>query len=135
MNVRAHRVVWEMFNGEIPLNYVVDHFDRDISNNHIDNLRIILNRDNCQNRKIHPNNTSGVTGVHLKSNGRKSHYWCAQWMGIDNIKKVVNFSVEKFGYEEAFRLAVEAREKAIQDLNDNGMCYTANHGKGYNDAN
>ena len=54
---------------------------------------------------------------------------CLRW-----IRPAAN-NRDKFGYDGAFRLAVEAREKAIQYLNDIGMCYTDNHGKECNDTN
>ena len=129
LNVRAHRIVWEMFHGAIPDGMVVDHFDRDVGNNRIVNLRVVTNRDNCQNRRTHPLNKSGVIGVHLKNNGRGSYYWCAQWMTVDGRKKVVNFSVASHGEDEAFRLACETRQLAIEKLNADGCSYTNHHGK------
>ena len=38
--LRLHREVWKYHNGEIPKGCVIDHIDRDVSNNQIENLRL-----------------------------------------------------------------------------------------------
>ena len=53
--IRLHRVIWEMHNGPIPDGLVIDHIDRDISNNRIENLRAVTikqNSHNCNQRGI-----------------------------------------------------------------------------------
>lgn len=45
-----HRIVWEMHNGEIPEGLMVDHKDRNKTNNCIDNLRLASNSQNQKNR-------------------------------------------------------------------------------------
>lgn len=37
-NYLVHRLVWQVFNGEIPDDYVVHHIDGNPQNNHLDNL-------------------------------------------------------------------------------------------------
>ena len=49
--VRAHKVVWELHNGQIPEGMTVDHIDRNPSNNKIDNLRLATPSAQCHNRK------------------------------------------------------------------------------------
>lgn len=45
----VHRVIWQMFNGEIPEKMVIDHIDGNTMNNKIENLRLCTNTQNAQN--------------------------------------------------------------------------------------
>lgn len=66
---RAHRVIWEMFNGPIPEGMLVDHIDRDVYNNRIENLRLVTRQQNNANTGKKPN-TSGLPKGVTKSNSR-----------------------------------------------------------------
>lgn len=44
----VHRLVYEMFKGEIPENKQIDHIDGNTSNNHVDNLQLLTPRKNMQ---------------------------------------------------------------------------------------
>lgn len=48
---QVHRVIFQIFHGEIPDGYLVDHIDGNRGNNHIDNLRLATHRDNTVNSK------------------------------------------------------------------------------------
>ncbi|MGI8495801.1 MAG: AP2/ERF family transcription factor [Pyrinomonadaceae bacterium] len=68
-------------------------------------LREIQNSPEAQNplKKMMKNNTSGITGVR-----RGKTAWSATW--VENGKQVHrSFAVEKFGEDQAFRLACQAR--------------------------
>jgi len=58
---RAHRVAFLLMNGEFPL--VVDHINRDRSDNKWDNLREASHQENCFNRSLDTRNRTGITGV------------------------------------------------------------------------
>lgn len=58
----THRIVWVMFNGDIPKEIQIDHINGDASDNRIENLRMATNTQNCQNRRIRPTN-SGIRNV------------------------------------------------------------------------
>jgi hypothetical protein len=47
----VHRIIWQMFNGEIPKNIQIDHIDGNPANNRIENLRLVTNQQNAMNRK------------------------------------------------------------------------------------
>ena len=66
-------------------------------------------------------NRSGVVGVrlHLQKDVRGDYeyhywYWVAQWTDGHGRRKTKSFSCHTYGDEEAFRLAVEAREKGVR---------------------
>lgn len=44
-----HRAVWEYYNGSVPAGMVIDHIDRDSSNNQIENLRAVTLSENSRN--------------------------------------------------------------------------------------
>ena len=67
---QASRIAWLWYTGEWPKEEI-DHKDGNTCNNRFLNLRPASRADNCQNRGIHRNNTSGVKGVSFyKRNGK-----------------------------------------------------------------
>jgi hypothetical protein len=58
----AHRLVWVLFNKDIPLDKQIDHIDRDKSNNKIENLRLVDYVANALNKPCKQSNT-GIRGV------------------------------------------------------------------------
>lgn len=121
---KVHRIVWELSYGKIPDNWIVDHLDGNPLNNLIENLRIVPAQYNCQNRGKSKNNTSGVTGVSYRSD---YNCYTASWNFSDKVRSK-SFSVNKYGNEEAFRLACEYRAQKIRELNEQGAGYTERHG-------
>tara|TARA_R110000868_G_C10534448_1_gene734340 strand:- start:41 stop:529 length:489 start_codon:yes stop_codon:yes gene_type:complete len=57
----AHRFIYLMFYGYMPK--VIDHIDRNPSNNKIENLREVTQSQNLCNKSIQSNNKSGIKGV------------------------------------------------------------------------
>lgn len=129
---KAHRVIWELFNGVIPGGMQIDHFDGNSLNNNINNLRMVTNKTNARSQKFRSTNTSKVCGVGLLVNKKKSgenRYWKAQWNDLDGKRTAKCFSIATYGDEDAFRLACAYREKMIAELNAQGAGYTDTHGK------
>lgn len=58
-----HRIIYEMFHGEMPDGCEIDHADGDPSNNDINNLRLCSHRENMINHKLRRDSSTGVTGV------------------------------------------------------------------------
>lgn len=58
----VHRIVWALHTGRVPIG-LVDHKDRDTSNNHPDNLREVSGGENNANSARSSRNTTGVKGL------------------------------------------------------------------------
>ncbi len=61
----------------------------------------------------------GVSGASPKAEADKRWFWVASWMLPDGRAKRVKFSVEKYGEEAAFKMAVKARRNAIREMPGN----------------
>ena len=66
---KAHRFVWEAFNGKIPDDMTIDHIDGDKCNNDLRNLRLMTREDNTSiaNRQVSDNDIKSIK--YLKSLG------------------------------------------------------------------
>lgn len=58
----VHRIVWETFNGEIPVGMEIDHIDTNRSNNALSNLRLATHRQNCNNKQTLINKRASMLG-------------------------------------------------------------------------
>lgn len=70
---RAHRIIWEMFNGPIPEGMQIDHVNHIRCDNRLVNLGLVTHKENGRNVSRQKNNTSGITGVHWDKNRSKWH--------------------------------------------------------------
>lgn len=120
---KAHRIIWFMFNNEIPSNMIIDHVDRNRQNNKILNLRLSTWEDNTRNASKSVKNSSGITGV-----SRQGNYWRANWNENGKTKGKL-FSINIYGEDKAFDLAVKYRESMIDLLKLKGIYYAETHGK------
>jgi uncharacterized protein YkuJ len=98
----AHRLAWLYVYGEYP--NIIDHIDRDVTNNRIENLRNVDNYTNRKNQKVFKNNTSKVTGVCYVKNENK---WMARIS--ENGKRILLGKFEN--KEDAIKARFEAEEK------------------------
>jgi len=129
------RIIYQMYYGDLTPEYEVDHIDRDKLNNHITNLRKVLQEVNKRNKTKQKNAGSDNTGVCLN---RKHHpaphqdkysdYYVARWYDADGVLRGKHFRIDKLGAEEAYRQAVEYRAKMIEQLNQQGLNYSDTHG-------
>jgi len=85
----------------------VDHIDRDRLNNQRCNLRIASFRAQLINRGMQKNNKSKNKWVSYDEKGKR---WRALWQEEEGKRITKSFALMKFGYDEAKRLAIEARE-------------------------
>lgn len=109
---------------------VIDHVDRNTSNNRIDNLRLVSERLNARNKsQRRDGNTTGVTGVSVRVCPSGFTSYEAHWKNLDGTNGRKSFSTRKYGEEEAFRLACQVREEAIKHLNEQWAGYAESHGE------
>lgn len=92
----AHRLAWLYVHGEFPKG-MIDHINRDKSDNRIENLREVTRAQNAMNSKMNVKNSSGYKGVFF-------HRGRQEWRAQINIRnRVVN--IGKFASAEAAHLA------------------------------
>lgn len=125
-SIAVHRIVWAL-HFPISEDKVIDHIDGNPWNNKIENLRAVDMKTNSRNMKKRVTNISGVTGVHFKRNTSGHTLWTAIWREENSKNKSKSFAVEKYGYDEAFRLACEFRKNKIEELRARGFGYTDRH--------
>lgn len=82
----GHRVAWLLTHKEWP-NGKIDHINGIVSDNRIENLRIVTDQENARNRKQHSGNSSSVTGVYWNKRAKKwQSYICVngkqKYLGI-----------------------------------------------------
>ena len=96
-NYVAHRICARMAGFDFSESDEIDHIDGDGLNNKEENLRVVSNIENGKNRRLYSANSSGVSGVHMKTNGK----WQAR----------INHEGERIslGTFERKDLAIEAR--------------------------
>ena len=125
----CHRIVWELFNGEIPDGMIIDHIDQNPLNNKIENLRCVTNQINLRNKGKYLNSSTGITGVCIWTCPRNNDvYATAQWQGIEGNRRAKRFQVKKYGEELAVFIATEYRLHQIDLLNLMDAGYTSRHG-------
>lgn len=95
---KNHRLIFLMHHGYLPK--VIDHIDRNPSNNCIENLRESTVSQNLHNRTAQKNSKSGIKGVYWLANRKK-------WVARCKIGKTIS----KCSYFDTMEQAKEAIEK------------------------
>lgn len=106
----AHRVIWAVVHGYWP--EFIDHINGCRDDNRLLNLREVTKRENGMNQGRKVNNSSGVTGVHLRGDNGK---WIAQ-IGV-GMQRVY------LGAYDTFEDAVMVRQAAEREYG-----FHRNHG-------
>lgn len=124
--IALHIWVWKELVGEIPKGHQIDHKNGNRTDCRLTNLRCVPQVINLRNSAKRAHNTSGVTGVDYWKTGNA---WRASVFNPVTGKRIsTTFSVNKYG-DEAFILACEAREIAMENLIAQGAGYSDRHGK------
>jgi len=91
---KAYHTEWDITNGS--MDNSIDHKDGNRTNNHIDNLRVVTNQQNCFNR-------SSVKGCHYRKRNKK---WVAE-IRLDGKLKLLGY----------YKTEEEARLKYLEAKN------------------
>lgn len=110
-NYPAHRIAWGLSHGQWPKDQI-DHVNHNKDDNRLSNLRAVNAGENCRNRPLSKNNSSGQVGVHFH---RRNRRWVARAM-VDGRR----MDLGSFTTREA---AVAARAEANSRLG-----FHTNHG-------
>lgn len=118
----GHRILMTLLLGNFDQSLVVNHIDGNGLNNAVSNLEVCTQ---SKNNKLSKQNTercvegktlTGFIGVCLVNSHGKLPMIRASWRGLDGKKKAKEFSINKYGYDEALRLAIEARSNGNEQL-------------------
>lgn len=102
--VKIHRIICDVTDKNI----IVDHINRDISDNRKNNLRIVNKKENAYNHAISKNNSTGFVGIEKRILKSGDIRWIA--------KINVNYKTKHIGSYCTLREAVEARLRAELEL-------------------
>ena len=97
-----HRLAWLYVYGELP-GKQIDHINGDRADNRIANLRLATPRQQCGNRKVRSDNSSGHAGVSFRDDIRK---WAA--------RITVHGKQKHLGYFQTKEAAIAARKQAAE---------------------
>lgn len=89
-----HVIIWILHKGDIPDGFIIDHIDGNPINNDINNLRLVTQRENTQNKKIHRDGRLVGTYFH-----KKKKKWIAQIQINGHNKHLGQFNTELEAHE------------------------------------
>lgn len=113
--LKEHRVIYALHFGQHPEG-LIDHIDRDKTNNKIENLRIVSDAINSRNTRKYSNNTSGYTGVYFH---KAKRHWRAR---VRHDGKLIHIG--------SFPTAEQANSARVAYLQDNPQLgFTDHHGQ------
>lgn len=133
---KISRLVYQLVHGNLTPELVVDHINRNKCDDSIENLRAVSPTHNMRNCSKSSNNKTGVTGVSfgayryklLDGTEKEWKYYSARWQDSSGREMSKKFGINRYGENEAFRLACEYRALKIRELIERGEWYDPAHG-------
>ncbi len=124
---KAHRIVWEIFNGPIPDGMIIDHLNGNPWDNRIENLACKSITQNSQNRSRNKNNKSGTPNIYfIKTKNYPDGVWIVK-ICCHGEKYSKSFSIKKYK-DEAENAAKTWRISKLSYLNQQERnIYTERH--------
>ncbi len=102
------------------------------------NVRWETLTEQARNHSMQSNNTSGIVGVQLRNKEVKPYgfyeSFVVTWKDHEGKSRTKNFSTNKYGFNEAKRLAIEYRLEKIKSLKEYGIHYGESHGNEVKDG-
>lgn len=116
-SVELHRKDMSTFLLNGSMDKVVDHINRNTLDNRRENLRLVSRSINSTNAKPRVESKSNIRGVYYRKArpGIAKASWVCEW-SINGKRHSKSFSIEKYGEEEAFRLAKSLREEKMKEM-------------------
>jgi len=132
----VQKVIFKLFNIDVPKGYTIDHIDGNPFNNHMSNLKLKAFKGNSQNLAKAKNNSSGFTGVRWETtrNKLKTYAVANYWVTVNGVSKsnCEYFKGHEHGLLPAWKMACEWRIQNLKELNERGEEYTM---RSYNESN
>lgn len=113
-HITLQRMIIELQEGHVDPELVVDHIDHDKLNNTIVNLRQVTQRVNQHNRVYKAHAPGAILGVRIHKDSWTAKSACPS--GIPGKSRQKSFSISKYGYDEALRLAIATRDEWEKEL-------------------
>lgn len=116
-SIELHRKDMSTFLLNGSMDKVVDHINRNTLDNRRENLRLVSRSINSTNAKPRAESKSNIRGVYYRKArpGIAKASWICEW-SIEGKRHSKSFSIEKYGEEEAFRLAKSLREEKTKEM-------------------
>ncbi len=114
-SVSVHITVATAFRDKEEQHTQVDHIDHNRANNNYLNLRWVTRSINNRNALIRKDNKTGLQGVYYRSD--HNGHWVATWADEYCSSKSKRFSVNKYGAEQAKKMAIDFRHKMALENN------------------
>lgn len=103
----VNRLVYQAFKGDLDDTMVIDHIDRNPSNNHVSNLRQVTHRENSANR-----NQEGTSSKYIGVSWIKKYQKWSSWIHRDGRNRFLGY----FDCEEKAHHAYQSAKRELKSL-------------------